>query len=420
MIYLFSTRPFNVAIRESQVAAVPLVSICFTWWHVWLGIKMCFNPVHFRGCCKPFLGWQGIVPRRSNVMAERACDIMVGRLITIEEIIDRLDPVDFVDSLHVVLAQMSRAVLNNVGEKHWPRVWNQVPENIKEEITLKCIEESMQLFDPIMKELKSRIHEVFNLKEMCVRVLESDLELIVSMFQHLGRREFKFIEHFSAVMGGIMGLVQLLLFHLSEQLPPAVHFWKLPVSGLIIGYLTNWLGINLIFRPVNPHIMCGGYVNFQGVFLKRQHQVAGELSTMMCQQLLYSQNIARFLVDSPEYSKVLDMYRKYANQAINHSMGAVRTLVPRVVGDEKFMGVKEDVVQLFLDELPKHADVLSAYTDRVFDIETTMRERLRALPPSEFEGMLHPVFQEDEWMILVLGGVLGVLVGCVQSISLGI
>ena len=49
----------------------------------------------------------------------------VGRLITIEEIIDRLDPVDFVDSLHVVLAQMSRAVLNNVGEKHWPRVWNQ-------------------------------------------------------------------------------------------------------------------------------------------------------------------------------------------------------------------------------------------------------------------------------------------------------
>jgi len=132
------------------------------------------------------------------------------------------------------------------------------------------------------------------------------------------------------------------------------------VSGLIIGYLTNWLGINLIFRPVNPHIMCGGYVNFQGVFLKRQHQVAGELSTMVCQQLLYSQNIARFLVDSPEYSKVLDMYRKYANQAINHSMGAVRTLVPRVVGDEKFMGVKEDVVQLFLDELPKHADVLSA------------------------------------------------------------
>ena len=60
-----------------QVAAVPLVSICFTWWHVWLGIKMCFYPVHFKGCCKPFLGWQGIVPRRSNVMAERACDIMV-------------------------------------------------------------------------------------------------------------------------------------------------------------------------------------------------------------------------------------------------------------------------------------------------------------------------------------------------------
>jgi uncharacterized membrane protein YheB (UPF0754 family) len=381
---------------------------------------MCFYPVRFKGCCKPFLGWQGIVPRRSNVMAERACDIMVGRLITIEEIIDRLDPVHFVSSLHVVLEAMSSEVLQTIGDKYWPGVWHQVPASVKEEIALKCIEESMQLFEPIMNELKARIHEVFDLKEMCVKILESDLELIVSMFQHLGRREFKFIEHFSAVMGGALGLFQLGIFHASESLPPAVHFWTLPVSGLIIGYMTNWLGINLIFRPVNPHILCGGYVNFQGVFLKRQYQVAGELSTMVCQQLLYSKNIVKFIVDSPKYQDVLDMYRKYANQAIEQAMGQMRTVVPAVVGGSKFDSIKDDVVQLFLEELPKHADVLGSYTDRVFDIETTMRTRLRALPPEEFEGMLHPVFQEDEWMILLLGGVLGVLVGVVQSLSLGI
>ena len=39
--------------------SIPLVSLLFTWWHVWLGIQMCFYPVEFVGCCKPYLGWQG-------------------------------------------------------------------------------------------------------------------------------------------------------------------------------------------------------------------------------------------------------------------------------------------------------------------------------------------------------------------------
>ena len=48
--------------------------------------------------------------------------------------------------------------------------------------------------------------------------------------------------------------------------------------------------------------------------------------------------------------------------------GAARSSAQRAwaapqVGDEKFTGVKEDVVQLFLDELPKHADVPSCMRD---------------------------------------------------------
>ena len=32
-----------------KFASIPLVSVIFTWWHVWLGIKMCFYPVEFVG-----------------------------------------------------------------------------------------------------------------------------------------------------------------------------------------------------------------------------------------------------------------------------------------------------------------------------------------------------------------------------------
>lgn len=43
-----------------------------------------------------------------------------------------------------------------------------------------------------------------------------------------------------------------------------------------------------------------------------------------------------------------------------------------------------------------------------------MRERMSALPPNEFEGVLHPVFQEDEMTLILVGAVLGLIVGGLQ------
>ena len=76
--------------------------------------------------------------------------------------------------------------------------------------------------------------------------------------------------------------------------------------------------------------------------------------------------------------------------------------------DDDEMKSKDDFLDLFCE-----------YTDKAFDLENTLRTRLSQLPSKEFEGMLRPAFQEDEWMIMVLGGVLGVVVGTLQAIALG-
>ena len=42
----------------------------------------------------------------------------------------------------------------------------------------------------------------------------------------------------------------------------------------------------------------------QGVFLKRQQQVAGELAAMLAEQLLQSRRLIEYILESPSYSKV--------------------------------------------------------------------------------------------------------------------
>ena len=49
--------------------------------------------------------------------------------------------------------------------------------------------------------------------------------------------------------------------------------------------------------------------------------------------------------------------------------------------------------------------------DRASLLETLLNERMASLPPEEFQDLLRPCFQEDEWKLILMGGVLGLLAG---------
>merc|ERR1740123_1946392 len=57
--------------------------------------------------------------------------------------------------------------------------------------------------------------------------------------------------------------------------------------------------------------------------------------------------------------------------------------------------------------------------DAAMDIERTMASRVRAMDVADFEDLLHPIFKEDEWLLILVGGILGYIVGMTQWFVLG-
>ena len=47
-------------------------------------------------------------------------------------------------------------------------------------------------------------------------------------------------------------------------------------------------------------------------------------------------------------------------------------------------------------------------------IYTLLEARMQELPPEDFSEMLRTAVVEDEWMLILLGAVLGFLAGCMQ------
>ena len=64
----------------------------------------------------------------------------------------------------------------------------------------------------------------------------------------------------------------------------------LPIAGVLIGYTTNLLGIRMIFEPVRPRRV--GSLSVQGLFLKRQPEVAGVYADIIADDIVTMGNMA--------------------------------------------------------------------------------------------------------------------------------
>lgn len=76
---------------------------------------------------------------------------------------------------------------------------------------------------------------------------------------------------------------------------------------------------------------------------------------------------------------------------------------------------RDDVI-LVADMLSQKAKTLEKMLDRTMAVEKTIAARLAEMPPEEFEPILRTAFQQDEWILIVTGAVLGSLVGLVQGL----
>src|SRR5690349_23605013 len=79
-------------------ALMPVIASLVGYGTKIVAIKMMFRPRQFFGI-KPFLGWQGIIPRNAARMANVLCETLTGRLISASEIFSRLDAMRVADAI---------------------------------------------------------------------------------------------------------------------------------------------------------------------------------------------------------------------------------------------------------------------------------------------------------------------------------
>lgn len=386
---------------------IPLVAAVVTWAHVWFAMKMVFFPLEFVGIWKPWIGWQGIVPRKATKMAGIVVDNTLSRLGSMDEVFREMEP-------HVIARHISNELMGRVEEfideimnERNHVLWENLPNAIKKRVYARVRKQLPEVMDRLVKDMGDNIEDLIDLKHMVVTRLEQDKALMVRVFQEVGDKEIAFVVNSSFWIGLGFGCIQMVCWHFWP------YHWGLPLYGAALGYLTNWVAINMVFRPLNP-VKFGPWT-FQGVFLKRQNEVADKFSTLSTQEMMTVQNIMTEVMTGKRSDRTRALIKRHMTPLLEG--GVVRTAIQLTVGPQGYADLKRTVIEKATQKSLEPLNDAAFNKERAGVIAKIFASRMKLMTPKEFQDLLRPAFQEDEWIIIVLGGVLGFVAGWIQYLT---
>ncbi|MFN8150708.1 MAG: hypothetical protein U0R24_06220 [Solirubrobacterales bacterium] len=402
---------------------VPLFTGAIGYVTNWSGVWMLFYPVQFRGIRIPGLaplsrflprrvrqvpigltrggfGWQGIVPSRAAKMGSISVDKGIAKLGSPKEFYESLDPDAIAE--HIVESSRDdiRELVERTLQREHPGLWNDLPPRVRETVHARVQEQLPDVVRSVTDGIGRDIDHLMDVKLMVIRRMEERPELANRVFLEIGRKELKFIVNFGFWFGLLLGIptaiVTELLFH---------QWWLLPIAGVLIGYATNLVAIQMIFEPVEERRY--GPFRFQGLFLRRQPEVAGIYSKVISEDILNLTNLGEELLHGRQSDRTRKLIVTSLRPAIDRATGYAQVAVRVAVGTDRYDTIRESVATEAVGYTMTPLSDPDFNEEQSAAIEELITVRMKEMSATDFSEMLRTVIREDEWLLYLHGAVLG-------------
>jgi len=395
--------PFDLEIYK--LASIPVTAALVGWVTNWIAIRMTFHPLRFLGVA-PWLGWQGIVPRKAEKMARIFVDSSMQRLGSVPELFEGMEPEVIARHVQQVLRPRLEHYTDDVMIASKGEAWERAPLAVRRRVYQAVDEQLPRLVQNTLADVGEHLESLLDFRHMVITRLVQDRRLLNRLFLESGAREFRFLIDSGLYFGFLFGLVQLVTWVLVPG------HWQLPLYGAVVGWATNWLALNLVFRPLEPRRI--GPVVVQGLFLRRQKEVAAVWCAIVTREILTIRRFMSSMITGPHGARTRLTLLKHLEPVIQEAMAAAGPLAQ--------LSLRAGDLQKITRNVGRKAIEISAdpFEDERFNeersqvIERMLRERMEAMPPEQFQDLLRPCFKEDEWILILLGALLGFLAGVAQ------
>lgn len=388
------------------VLLIPAISAFVGWFTNVVAVKMMFYPIEFVGI-PPYLGWQGVIPANALRLARVSNALITEKLLSLRELFDEtFDAQAFTGRLGAVIDDVTEQVIDEIANKHAKAMWDNAGEFMRNKLRERVRAEVLEVSRAIAMDIADDIDDILDIEQTVLDAIERNKGLMGEMFYEVGRQEFKFIERSGLYFGFLFGIFQMTVWVL-YPLP-----WILPAAGFGVGYLTNWIAIKLVFAPREPVKV--GPITVQGLFHKRQNEVAEAFGRTVATRVLNADNIVKTVMQSDGAVRM--------NEIIEHRVGDLiskyetHPMAMLLLPPGERAALRADLLERIKRDWPKPGGFFHTFAGESVDLHGELERRMRALDRESYEGVLRPAFQQDEWKLIAAGAVLGTVAGFLQLV----
>ncbi len=192
-----------------------------------------------------------------------------------------------------------------------------------------------------------------------------------------------------------------------------------PLMGAMLGWFTNYLAVKMLFHPKEPFTIFKFWkfkgITFQGIFPKRQKQIAIQIGKVVADELLSIEDIKDKVVTKESMDNI---YAQVEVKMDNFMQGRMIEKFPflSMLASRK---LKMDIRNQMLDEvkvqLPDMMDKYIQHFEENLDIQEMITEKFSELSTDRLEQVMNDILSKEFKFIEILGGVIGFIVGLIQG-----
>lgn len=194
--------------------------------------------------------------------------------------------------------------------------------------------------------------------------------------------------------------------------------YTLPVIGALIGWLTNYIAIKMLFHPRQEVRVF--FIPIQGVFPRRQKDLARKLGQIVSEELVSAEDVTAHLKEKATSQAVVDHIAMRLEEGIASRLPRAFPMLAMFMSSDITAKIKKFLMDQIGSLNEELIDKLSGELEEELDVHRIVEEKVAAFSSDKLEEILFSIMRREFKFVELVGAVLGFLIGLAQVLLLSL
>ena len=188
--------------------------------------------------------------------------------------------------------------------------------------------------------------------------------------------------------------------------------YTLPFIAALVGWFTNYLAVKMLFHPREKVKLL--FFSIQGVFPKRQQQLAVKIGKLVADDLLSVKDIKDIVKQPENIEQINQNIENRLDDYLTNTFPKKYPVMSWFVRKKSKARIKQEFMKEMKKVAPEMIDQTVSNIENSLDIEEIIRQKVEKFSTLKLEKMIWEVLEHEFRFIELIGAVVGFLIGLIQ------